>query len=150
MSIQAMKVVEIGAAAARSPAREEALDEVFAGASRGNLFLGRHSLPFHRETNRAGGLEGGMTNGEPLVVRAAMKPIPTQADPLRTVTVGNWTPASAHKERGDVCAVPAASVVAEHVCFVLGRLPRKIRVGMQCGYLILIKLSGSICGRCPP
>ncbi len=54
-----------------------------------------------------------MTNGEPVVVRAAMKPIPTQAKALRTVTIGSWTRARAHRERSDVCAVPACSVVAE-------------------------------------
>jgi len=54
-----------------------------------------------------------MTNGEPVVVRAAMKPIPTQSKPLRTVTVGRFEAATAHRERSDVCAVPAASVVAE-------------------------------------
>jgi chorismate synthase len=54
-----------------------------------------------------------MTNGEPVVVRAAMKPIPTQSRPLRTVTVDRFEPAAAHRERSDVCAVPAASVVAE-------------------------------------
>ncbi len=54
-----------------------------------------------------------MTNGEPLVVRAAMKPIPTQSNPLRTVTIGNWKRDDAHRERSDVCAVPACSVVAE-------------------------------------
>ena len=54
-----------------------------------------------------------MTNGEPVVARAAMKPIPTQGRPLRTVTVGAWRKAEAHRERSDVCAVPACSVVAE-------------------------------------
>jgi chorismate synthase len=54
-----------------------------------------------------------MTNGEPVVVRAAMKPIPTQSVPLRTVTVDRFDPSTAHRERSDVCAVPAASVVAE-------------------------------------
>jgi chorismate synthase len=54
-----------------------------------------------------------MTNGDPVVVQAAMKPIPTQSNPLRTVTIGNWKRAKAHRERSDVCAVPACSVVAE-------------------------------------
>ncbi|MBP2683337.1 MAG: chorismate synthase [Deltaproteobacteria bacterium] len=114
MSIPAIKGVEIGGGRglAALPGRD-ALDEVFPGSGGRNLLLGKHALPFHRETNRAGGLEGGMTNGEPLVARAAMKPIPTQSTPLRTVTLGNWKPEMAHRERGDVCAVPAASVVAE-------------------------------------
>lgn len=54
-----------------------------------------------------------MTNGSPVVVRAAMKPIPTQAVPLRTVRIGSWRRTIAHRERSDVCAVPACSVVAE-------------------------------------
>lgn len=114
MSIPAIKGVEVGGGRglASLPGRE-ALDEVFPGASGRNLLLGKRALPFHRETNRAGGLEGGMTNGEPLVARAAMKPIPTQSSPLRTVTLGSWRSAAAHTERGDVCAVPAAAVVAE-------------------------------------
>ena len=66
-----------------------------------------------RATNRAGGLEGGMTNGETLVVRAAMKPIPTLMRPLMTVDVVTGEPVDAAKERSDVCAVPAAAVVAE-------------------------------------
>lgn len=73
-----------------------------------------------RPTNRAGGLEGGTTNGEPLVVRAAMKPIPTLRKPLPSVNLETGEPAPAHKERSDVCAVPAAAVVAEAmVCLVL-------------------------------
>ena len=56
-----------------------------------------------------------MTNGEPLIVRAAMKPIPTQSVPLRTVTVDRFVASTAHRERSDVCAVPAASVVGEAV-----------------------------------
>ena len=114
MSINAIKGVEVGegASLAGSPGRD-ALDEIFPGPSAENLLLGNRSLPFHRKTNRAGGLEGGMTNGAPLVVRAAMKPIPTQSKPLRAVVLDSWESASAHTERGDVCAVPAAAVVAE-------------------------------------
>lgn len=114
MSIHAIKGVEVGGGydLAALPGGE-AHDEVFPGPSQRNRLLGGRSLPFHRKTNRAGGLEGGMTNGEPLVARVAMKPIPTQSEPLRTVTVWSWEPSSAHRERSDVCAVPAASVVAE-------------------------------------
>ena len=114
MSINAIKGVDVGDgfSLAAMPGKE-AFDEVFPGSCGSNLLLGNRSLPFHRKTNRAGGLEGGMTNGEPLVVRAAMKPIPTQSEPLQTVTLGSWEAASAHKERSDVCAVPAAAVVAE-------------------------------------
>jgi len=66
-----------------------------------------------RSTNHAGGLEGGMTNGESLIVRAAMKPIPTLMRPLGTLDLSTGKPADAAKERSDVCAVPAAAVVAE-------------------------------------
>lgn len=100
MSIPAIKGVEVGLGfeAARLP------------GSRGHdpLFPG-----FRRETNRAGGLEGGITNGMPLVLRLAMKPIPTLAHPLPSVTWPEGEAASAHVERSDVCAVPAAGVVAE-------------------------------------
>ena len=104
MSIQAIKGVEIGAgfACAHLPG-SEIHDE---------LFMGENGHPY-RKTNRAGGLEGGMTNGEPLVVRAAMKPIPTLMAPLKTVDLATGKEVSASKERSDVCAVPAASVVGE-------------------------------------
>ncbi|MDR3685414.1 MAG: chorismate synthase [Coriobacteriia bacterium] len=68
---------------------------------------------FTRPSNHAGGLEGGMTNGEPLVVRAAMKPIPTLMRPLASVDIDTLEPVDASKERSDVCAVPAAAIVAE-------------------------------------
>ena len=71
-------------------------------------------------TNHAGGIEGGITNGEPLVVRAAMKPIPTLARPLPSVDLATREPFDAQKERTDSCAVPACGVVAEAaVAFVL-------------------------------
>jgi chorismate synthase len=66
-----------------------------------------------RETNRAGGIEGGMTTGEPLRVRAAMKPISTVPKALKTIDTTTMEPATAHHQRSDVCAVPAAGVVAE-------------------------------------
>ena len=111
MSIQAIKGVEIGAGfgCAHVPG-SEIHDEIFMGAD---------GKP-RRRTNRAGGLEGGMTNGEPLVVRAVMKPIPTLMAPLRTVDLAAGREVSASKERSDACAVPAASVVGEAmVAFVL-------------------------------
>lgn len=76
--------------------------------------------PRERATNRAGGMEGGMSNGEQLLVRAAMKPISTLMQPLRTVDMATGEPAQAVRERSDVCAVPAAAVVGEQmVAFVL-------------------------------
>lgn len=75
---------------------------------------------FTRESNNAGGLEGGMTSGMPLVLTAAMKPIPTLMTPLGTINIDTLEPEQASKERSDTCAVPAAAVVAEgEVAFVL-------------------------------
>lgn len=110
MSIPAIKGVEIGQAAsiAASPG-SEAHDEIY-----------RDDDGFSRRTNRAGGLEGGITNGEPVVVRAAMKPLSTLMRPLQSVDVVTKQPADAFRERSDVCSVPAAGVVAEQmVAFVL-------------------------------
>jgi chorismate synthase len=70
---------------------------------------------FKRASNNAGGIEGGMSNGEPIVVSAAMKPIPTLRKPLRSVDLKTKQPVTAAVERSDVCAVPAASVVGEAV-----------------------------------
>lgn len=68
---------------------------------------------FRRATNHAGGLEGGMSNGEPLIVRGVMKPVATLMQPLPTVDVRTKAPQMAHRERADICVVPAASVIAE-------------------------------------
>ena len=104
MSIQAVKGVEIGAgfSVADLPG-SQIHDEIFL-AEDGRL---------HRVTNRAGGLEGGMSNGEDIIVRAAMKPIPTLMRPLATVDLATKQKASAAKERSDTSAVAAASVVGE-------------------------------------
>ncbi|MCR4443024.1 MAG: chorismate synthase [Peptococcaceae bacterium] len=104
MSIPAVKGVEIGLGfeSAVLPG-SQAHDEIDYSASRG----------FHRRTNRAGGLEGGITNGETLVIRGAMKPIPTLGSPLDSVDVLSKEKTRAAVERSDVCAVPAAAVVAE-------------------------------------
>ena len=104
LSIQAMKGVGIGDGfeLAGRPG-SEAHDEIFHSPQRG----------FYRVTNRAGGLEGGMTNGEPLVIRAAMKPLPTLTKPLRSVDIATHEPAQALRERTDSCTVPAAGVVGE-------------------------------------
>ena len=114
MSIPAVKGVEIGGGFALSSLPGNMVhDEIFPGGKKGNPLRRKMLLPFHRKTNRGGGVEGGMSNGEPIVVRAAMKPIPTQSRPLRTVAIGTWEPDLAHRERSDVCAVPACSVVVE-------------------------------------
>lgn len=107
MSIPAIKGVEVGIGfqAARLPG-SQVHDEILPG--------------LRRPTNRAGGLEAGITNGQPLVVRAAMKPIATLMRPLRSVDLATGEEAPAAIERSDVCAVPAASVVAQAaVAFVL-------------------------------
>lgn len=114
VSIPAIKGFELGDgfAAARVPG-SLAHDEILYDAERG----------FHRPTNRAGGVEGGMSNGETLIVRAAMKPIPTLMRPLASVDLDTLQPVDASKERSDVCAVPAAAVVAEaEVAFVLAQV----------------------------
>jgi chorismate synthase len=105
MSIQAFKGVEVGLGfeAARRPG-SQVHDEII-----------QQGEQIRRRTNRAGGLEGGMTNGEPLVVRGAMKPIPTLYQPLQTIDLKTKEPFAAVVERSDVCAVPAAAVVAEAV-----------------------------------
>ncbi len=116
-SIQACKGVEFGdgfdlAAAPGSQAH----DEIFHDEERG----------FFRTTNHAGGLEGGMTTGDPLVARAAMKPIPTLTKPLRSVDIATKEPAQALRERTDSCTVPAGAVVAEAmVALVLGSTYRE-------------------------
>ena len=103
-SIQAVKGAAIGDAfkIAGLPG-SEAHDEIFYSGERG----------YYRETNRAGGLEGGMTDGLPLVVRGAMKPLPTLTKPLRSVDIATHAPAEALRERTDSCTVPAAGVVGE-------------------------------------
>lgn len=113
MSIQAIKGVEIGLGfeTARRPG-SQVHDEI--GYNLSALERGA-STAYIRPTNNAGGLEGGMTNGEPLVVRAAMKPIPTLYTPLQSVDIATHEPYEASVERSDTCAVPAALVVAEAV-----------------------------------
>jgi chorismate synthase len=104
MSVQAIKGVEIGIGfeASRRPG-SRVHDEIF------------YKDGYYRTSNNAGGIEGGMSNGEPIVVRAAMKPIPTLYSPLRSVDMRTHEAFEATVERSDTCAVPAALVVAEAV-----------------------------------
>ncbi|MGQ9725237.1 MAG: chorismate synthase, partial [Tepidimonas sp.] len=102
LSIPAIKGVEIGPAFANSRLRGTQVQDPI------RLSVGRLVRP----TNRAGGLEGGMTTGEPLLLRAAMKPIPTTRTPQPSVDLANHEEAESQYRRADVCAVPAASVVA--------------------------------------
>lgn len=112
MGIQAIKGVEIGMGFAAAVRRGSAVhDEIF-------LENGK----FVRRTNNAGGIEGGMSNGEEIVLRAAMKPIPTLMRGLSTVDIGTGEPCRAATERSDVCAICACEVVVEStVCFALAQ-----------------------------
>jgi chorismate synthase len=116
MGIQAVKGVEIGEGFGLANLRgSQAHDEIF-----------RDERGVYRETNRAGGLEGGVSNGEELHVRAAMKPLPTLMRPLRSVDLESGEPGEALVERSDVAAVEALSVVAEaSVAFELARAARE-------------------------
>jgi chorismate synthase len=117
LSIQAIKAAAVGDGieVAGLPG-SQAHDEIFHSAERG----------FFRKTNRSGGLEGGMTTGAPLVVRAWMKPLPTLTKPLQSVDISTHEPAEALRERTDSCTVPAAGVVGEAmVAFVLADAHRR-------------------------
>jgi chorismate synthase len=106
MSVPAVKGVELGLGFAASRlAGSEVHDAIAFDQDRG----------YYRETNRAGGVEGGMSTGEPIVVRAAMKPIATLRTPLRSVDMSTHAAVDSRFERSDVCAVPAAAVVGEAV-----------------------------------
>lgn len=127
MSIQAIKGVEIGAGFAISGLfGSEVMDEIFYGRNASSVMSNEkkdddftHHVSrithngFYRKSNNAGGIEGGMTNGMPIIARAAMKPIPTLRRPLHSVDMITKEPFEAAYERSDVCAVPAAAVVGE-------------------------------------
>lgn len=112
MAVQAIKGVEIGlgfeAARRYGSQVHDAIRYDAAAAS-------SSTLGYVRPTNNAGGLEAGMTNGQPIVIRAAMKPISTLAKPLESINMETKEPQSASYERSDVCAVSAASVIVENV-----------------------------------
>jgi chorismate synthase len=102
MSVQAIKGVEIGMGFGVSETHGSRVHDEIA-----------YDGGYHRLTNNAGGIEGGMSNGEPIRISAAMKPIPTLYKPLRTVNINDKSEHKATVERSDVCAVPACSVVVE-------------------------------------
>jgi chorismate synthase len=116
MGIQAVKGVEVGEGFGLANLRgSQAHDEIF-----------RDERGVYRETNRAGGIEGGVSNGEEIVVRAAMKPLPTLMRPLRSADIESGEPGEALVERSDTAAVEALSVVAEaSVAFELARAARE-------------------------
>ena len=104
MSIPAVKAVEVGAGVDSAHLKGSQMhDEIFVDRNKG----------IYRQTNNAGGIEGGISNGETLIVKGTMKPIPTMKKSLATVDLKEMKPANAHFERSDTCAVPACSVVAE-------------------------------------
>jgi chorismate synthase len=115
MSVQAIKGVEVGGGFAMTGRPgSEVMDEIFYGSQQSEQRTTTGGAPgFFRKTNNAGGIEGGMTNGMPVIVRAAMKPIPTLRTPLGSVDINTKEAFEAAYERSDVCAVPAASVVGE-------------------------------------
>jgi len=103
-SIQAIKAVEIGAGILMAHSKgSQVMDEIFYAPEKG----------YFRKTNFSGGIEGGISNGMPIIIRAAMKPIPTLKKPLRSVDILTHESHEAVYERSDVCAVPSASVIAE-------------------------------------
>jgi chorismate synthase len=110
MSVNAFKGIEIGGGFGSSAKfGSEVHDEI-----------GWNEQSYLRYSNNAGGIEGGISNAQPIVLRMAMKPIPTLIKPLRSIDIHSKKPKEAHKERTDSCAVPAASVIAESMlCFAL-------------------------------
>jgi len=117
MSVQAIKSVEVGmgAGVGKLPG-SRVHDEIFYGtACRKDAEFWPPKKRFYRKTNNAGGIEGGMSNGEPIILSAAMKPIPTLYKPLLSVDMKTKKSFEASVERSDVCAVPAASVIGEAV-----------------------------------
>jgi len=110
MSIQAIKGVEIGYAFENATKLGSLVhDEIFYDKNKG----------YYRDSNNAGGIEGGMSNGENIVIRCAMKPIPTLYKPLRTIDIISKEEVLATVERSDTCAVPAASIVGEMVAITV-------------------------------
>jgi len=110
LSVNAFKGIEIGMG----------FDQAGEFGSNVHDEIGYDGEKYIRHSNNAGGIEGGMSNAQPIVIRAVMKPIPTLIKPLRSVDIETKEEKLAHKERTDSCAVPAASIVAESMlCFVL-------------------------------
>ena len=106
LSMQSVKAIEIGLGTEMgSRFGSEAHDEIFYDKKRG----------YHHKTNRAGGIEGGISNGSDIVIRATMKPISTLGQPLASVNMETKKPEKADFERADICAVPAGSVIGEAI-----------------------------------
>ncbi|MFB3903612.1 MAG: chorismate synthase [Acidobacteriota bacterium] len=110
MSINAVKAVEVGSGLESDPYGSEYHDEILYNAEK---------REFYRRTNRAGGLEGGMSNGEEIVVRGILKPIPTVRRALMSVDIETKEPFKAQYERSDTCVVPAAGVIGEAMVAII-------------------------------
>jgi len=144
MAVQAIKGVEIGLGfeAARRPG-SQVHDPIHYDASL------RHTptLGYERPTNNAGGLEAGMTNGQPLIIRAAKKPISTLAKPLASINLDTKEPAEASYERSDVCAISAASVIVENVvafemaCALVDKFGGDSLIEMQARYKLFLQMA---------
>jgi chorismate synthase len=115
VSINAVKGVEIGEGFALAGHRGSQAHDIIEPNPRGK----GQGLPWRHVTNRAGGIEGGISNGENIVVRAAVKPIATLAKPLPSIDVRSGKKAEAHYERSDICVVPAAGVIGEAVVAIV-------------------------------
>jgi chorismate synthase len=115
MSINAIKAVEIGAGFALAGLRGSQAHDVIEPNPRGKA----KGLPWRHTSNRAGGIEGGMSNGEDIVVKAAVKPIATLASPLPSIDLRSGKKVKAHYERSDICVVPAAGVIGEAMLAVV-------------------------------
>jgi chorismate synthase len=127
MSINAVKGVEIGDGFALSELKGSQAQDILepspsviaSRSSERNEEEAKQSLPWYRPTNHAGGIEGGITNGEDIVVRAVVKPIATLANPLDSIDLYTGKKAKAHYERSDICVVPAAGVIAEAMLAII-------------------------------
>lgn len=152
MGVQAIKGVEIGLGfGAASRPGSAVHDPIRYDAAR----LDTPSLGYARDANNAGGLEGGMTNGQPIVVRAAMKPISTLLRGMPSVDLNSMEPEQSQYERSDICAVPAASVVVEHVvAFEVARalcdkFPGDSMKEMRAGYAEFLRQARDLPGEPP-
>ena len=144
MAVQAIKGVEIGMGFEAARRRgSEVHDPIEYDESQRDT----PNLGFVRPTNNAGGLEAGMTNGQPLIVRAAKKPISTLAKPLASINLQTKEPQEANYERSDVCAVPAASVIVENVvafeiaCAMVDKFGGDSLPEMQARYELFLKMA---------
>ncbi|MEA1871854.1 MAG: chorismate synthase [Chloroflexota bacterium] len=115
MSINAVKGVEIGGGFALAGLKGSQAHDIIESNPRSKA----KGFPWRRATNRAGGIEGGISNGEDIIIRAAIKPIATLASPLPSVDLRSGEVANAHYERSDICVVPAAGVIAESMLAIV-------------------------------